>query len=153
MKKTLLPLLLVIGLIAGCGSDSDTDSNNAYVAKVNAAQTEFSTSAGRVAAGIGGDETTADFRKTVRAFQKAIDTAVTRLRAIDVPEKVTAEHKQIVDAMVGFGKDVQEAGDTLRDPTPTRLAQVPGAMQRAATTVNQRIRTATSAINSKLGAS
>lgn len=147
--KLFLPALLGLLLLTGCGSDSD--ERNGYVRQLNAAQQQFSLAARSVTAEIDGEGTSRSYRVTLRRYQRAIDRVVGDLRAIDAPDSVKDDHQKLISAMVSFGKDIRQAGDTLRDPTTTTLAAVPDDMRNAERRVNQRVATATAAINDKLG--
>lgn len=148
MKK-LLPALLGLLLLAGCGSD--TEESNTYVRQLNAAQTTFTGAVTRVSRETTSADTARARVATLRRFERAIDRVVADLRAISVPGTVQPEHDRLVRAMLAFGREISKAGATLRGPTRSALDALPGDLRTAEATVNRRINSATAAINTKLG--
>jgi predicted small secreted protein len=150
---SLLSLLLaVLGLAACGGGDDDRDAKNAYVAQVNAAQTAFASNVTTVSQRITPKSSSSQDRKTLEGFESAIEDVVSKLRDIKVPGDVEAEHKQLVDAMTGFGADIKTATVALRNPDTRSIADAQRGIATATQTVNSRIDAAIAAINSKLGA-
>ena len=150
VRPTLPALLCGLVLIAGCGGDSE--ENNAYVDDVNAAQVEFADNVARLSREITEDSSPREDRATLDRFEGAIDGVVDDLRRIDPPDVVDAEHDRLVAAMNGFGTEVEEATDALRDPTRSRIERAQRTLAQATAAVDRRINAAITAINSKLGA-
>lgn len=151
MRK-LLPLTLALGLLSGCGSESDTKANNAYVSKLNAAQRSFDTALQRAATGITEASPTSTDRRSLRGFASAASAYAAQLKAIDVPGPARDAHGQLIDAVDDYSKVISDTEVTLRDSTPSRLARVPGDLRRAVSDLDRRLRAATQVINEKLGA-
>lgn len=149
---SVLSVLLAMLVLGACGGEDDRDAKNAYVAQVNAAQTEFASTVTTVSQRITPRSSSAQDRKTLEGFESAIDDVVAKLRDIKVPGDVEAEHKQLVDAMTGFGADIKTATVALRNPDTRSIADAQRGIATATQTVNSRIDAAIAAINSKLGA-
>jgi hypothetical protein len=151
--KLLVPLVLAFAALAlgACGGDDDRKAKNAYVSEVNAAQSQFASTVTTVSERITPKSSSSQDRKTLAQFQAAIAEVVTNLRDIDVPEDVKSEHGQLVEAMSGFGGEIEKATKALRNPDTRTIAEAQKAIQAATQTVNVRIDAAIAAINSKLG--
>lgn len=148
----LLSLLLAAMLLVACGGSAERERKNAYVREVNAAQNEFAETVTDVSERITNKSSPKQDRKTLRSFEAAIEDVVAKLRAIDVPEDVQAEHKQLTEAMAGFGTEISKATDALDRPTTRSIAEAQRAITTATQNVNGQIDAAIAAINSKLGA-
>jgi paraquat-inducible protein B len=152
--KMLSLVALLLGAIAlsACGGDdgNSREAKNAYVAKVNAAQTEFASTVTTVTQRITPQSSPGQDRRTLRSFEKAIADVVAKLRRIDVPASVTVEHKQLVSAMTGFGAEIRKATAALRNPDTRSIAEAQRSISTATQTVNGQIDAAIAAINSKL---
>jgi uncharacterized protein YukE len=96
---------------------------------------------------------TAQDKKTLKAFQTAISSFVDELRAIKVPASLRAEHTQLVGAMNGYASDVGQANAALTNPTTRTLADASERIRTATQMVNTRLAAAREAINAKLKAS
>ncbi len=149
---SLVAVLFAALALGACGGASDSQIRNAYVQRVNAAQTEFAATVTTVSKRITRQSSSADDRRTLQQFQVAIQTAVRKLREVTVPDNVTTEHSQLVRAMSGFGTQIKKATDALRNPDSRAIAGAQRTIQSATQTVNARIESAIAAINSKLGA-
>lgn len=147
-----LSWLLVAALALGACGGSDREQKNAYVREVNAAQERFAQTVTSVSEKITPKSSATQDRRTLERFRKAIADVVERLRGVDAPEDVKAEHARLVEAMSGFGADIERATDALRDPDSRKIAEAQRAIAAATQTVNLRIDEAIAAINQKLGA-
>jgi predicted small secreted protein len=150
LRLSLLALLACALLVTGCGSDTDTSKT--YVRKLNAAQTSFATTAGRISQAVTTGSSTAQDRRTLVRYQGAIAKVIADLRAIDVPADVRADHARLVAAMDAFGRDIAQAARALREPTRSRLLAAQTAIQEALPRFNSRVKAVAAAINTKLGA-
>ena len=103
--------LALAGAAAGCGGDVQKD--NAYVDRVNLAQTQFASSFARLSREITASSTPAHDRKTLRAIEGSINTTVTDLRAIHPPDKVKSLHGDLVDAIAAYGDAIGTAEQNL----------------------------------------
>jgi predicted small secreted protein len=149
---SLLALLLGAVALGACGGDdgNSREVKNAYVEQVNVAQMDFANTVTRVSQQITPKSSAREDQRTLRRFEKAIADVVKRLRAIEVPTAVEAEHEQLVDAMSGFGSDIKQATDALRNPDTRSIAEAQRAISSSTQTVNGQIDAAIAAINSKL---
>lgn len=152
-----LKILSLIALLAGavalgaCGDDTKNhEAKNAYVREVNAVQSEFATTVTAVSQRITSKSSARQDRRALERFEAAIADVVTKLRAIDAPEDVEAEHEQLIVAMTGFGSEIAKATDALRNPDTRSIAEAQRSIAVATQTVNGRIDAAIAAINSKL---
>ncbi len=153
---SLLALVLALPLagllLTRGGGDDERDTKNAYVREVNAAQAEFATTVTDVSQQITPKSSSSQDRRTLRRFQTAIDDVVSKLRRIDVPSSVRAEHARLVEAMSAFGADIERANAALRNPSSRELERAQRQIAASTQRVNVRIDSAIAAINSKLDA-
>ena len=147
MRPAALALLLTL-LLAGCGGD-DVQQSNAYVESVNIAQSRFASSFERLARDITSSSTPAQDRKTLRSINATLATTVADLRKIKAPEKVRAQHDQLVEALAEYGTAVGAAEEKLGGSA----AQATAAEARLAADTartSTRVTAAITAINQKL---
>ena len=148
MRRAALALLLLAALLAGCGGD-DVQESNAYVDSVNIAQSRFSSSFERLAREITASSTPAEDRKTLRGINATLATTVADLRKIKPPEKVRAQHDQLVEALAQYGEAIGAAGSKLGGSAEqATAAQARLAADTARTST--RVTAAITAINQKL---
>jgi hypothetical protein len=111
---------------AGCGDD--VGASNAYVDRVNVAQTQLAANFSRLSREISDTTTPAQARKTLRSIDAAITANVTDLRGITPPDKVKKQHADLVEAIATYGEAVGQAESNLSGTTAqatlaeTRLA-------------------------------
>ena len=153
----LLRLLALVALLTGavalgaCGGDDDSrEEKNAYVQEVNNAQETFAARVTAVSQEITPNSSPARDRRTLERFEIAIESVVTQLKSIEVPEDVKAEHAQLIEAMNDFGTEIKKATSALRDPDTRSIAEAQRAVSTATQTGNGQIDAAIAAINSKL---
>jgi hypothetical protein len=144
-------VLLALTLVAFAGCTDQTSRDNAYVRKVDAAQTQFAASVTRISRAITPTSTDGQDRRTLARFQQAVTKVVGQLRAIAVPSNVRPQHTRLIAAMQQFGADIAQARDELRDPTLSSLDNARQLISQATAAVDARIRAAIGAINAKLG--
>jgi hypothetical protein len=151
----LLVLLLVAVALGACGEkEGDTaQDKKAYVAKVNEVQERFASEVTTVTTEYTAQSSTAQDKKTLKAFQTAISSFVDELRAIKIPASLKAEHTQLVGAMSGYASDIGQANAALTNPTTRTLADASERIRTATQMVNTRLGAARAAINAKLNAS
>jgi hypothetical protein len=147
----LLLATLALGACGGSGSD-DVDKKNTYVRELNAAQSEFRTSADNMSKQPIPEEDAGKVR-FVQRLAGAIDQVVATMRGITVPGDVRAEHRQLIDAMTGFRADVQKLTQTFRGGDTRKLPAALAAFKAAQVRVDTRVNATIAAINSKLTAS
>jgi hypothetical protein len=152
LRLTAMLLIALAALALGaCGGGDERKAKNAYVRQVDNAQNEFAQTVTTVSERITQKSSSSQDRKTLQAFQTAIDDVVADLRAIEEPAAVKSEHAQLVKAMSGFGAEIRKATRALRNPDTNTIAEAQRTIQGATQTVNVRIEQAIAAINSKLG--
>lgn len=147
MRPAALALLLTL-LLAGCGGD-DVQQSNAYVDSVNIAQSRFASSFERLARDITSSSTPAQDRKTLRSINATLEATVADLRKIKPPEKVQAQHDQLVEALAEYGTAVGAAEEKLggsAEQATAAEARLAADTARTSTRVTQAI----TAINQKL---
>jgi hypothetical protein len=151
----LLVLLIVAVALGACGEkEGDTaQDKKAYVAKVNEVQERFASEVTTVTTEYTAKSSTAQDKKTLKAFQTAISSFVDELRAIKIPASLKAEHTQLVGAMSGYASDIGQANAALTNPTTRTLADASERIRTATQMVNTRLGAARAAINAKLNAS
>ena len=148
MRRAALALLLLTSLLAGCGGD-DVQESNAYVDNVNLAQSRFASSFERLARDITSSSTPAEDRKTLRSINATLATTVADLRKIKAPEKVRAQHDQLVEALAEY----EEAGSAAQGKLGGSAEQATAAEARLAADTartSTRVTAAITAINQKL---
>lgn len=144
-------LFVAVGLVA-CGGANERDVKNAYVQRVNEAQTDFADTVTTVSKRITSRSTSSQDRKTLQRFQVAIQDVVRKLEAIKAPDDLRIEHAGLVRAMTTFGTQIKKATAALRNPDSAAIAGAQRTIQTATQTVNARINSAIAAINSKINA-
>lgn len=150
---TVAPILAALALaLSACvgGGESDTKDKKAYARAVNDAQTEFASTVTTVSQEVGPGSSIRRQQRTLRRFEAAIDGVVQDLRGIDPPSEVEREHDRLVAVMSGFGDDIEQANEAMRNPTPSSLELAKRRITTATQTVNARVNAAIAAINVKL---
>jgi hypothetical protein len=150
----LLAALLAAAALGACGASegNSTEDKNTYVGQVNAAVTRFATTVTTVSQSITADSSRREDRRTITRFQGAIKDVIGTLETIAVPGDVTKEHGMLVAAMTGFGREIAAAAKAMRTHTISAIAEGQRKLGVATVTVNQKIQTATDAINTRLRA-
>lgn len=152
--RALLLLAVLGALLAGCGGGDDVAANNAYVAKVNAAQDRFVRSAEQVQAAITtATSTPAQDRRALDAFAGAVRRTVADLRAITPPTSVQALHARLIAALGSYTAVIAARRDVAGSADPRRLITARTRFSTDSEAVNERIQRAIEQINAKLTAS
>jgi len=141
-------LLAAALLAAGCGG-ADVGESNAYVEKVNLAQSRFAASFERLAREITRTSTPEQDRGALLAIEKSLTSAIEDLRRIDPPERVADQHAQLVEAISGYGSSVGAAADALGG-SAQRAAEAQARLAAETERTSQRVSSAVGAINRKL---
>jgi len=136
--------------MAGCGGGGGVKEANTYVDKVNAAQNRFASTIDSLSAQITSTSTPAEDKATLAHFQDAVDRVVKDLHAVKPPEKVQADHAQLIAAMEGFGGQVHEVSAALSSGSATKLLEAQQQLAKATADVSQKINATIAAINRKL---
>ncbi len=148
LRGLLATVAIVLALVAaGCGGDA-TESNS-YVDRVNLAQTQFAASFERLSRELTAASTPARDRKTLKSIGTAVDATVVDLREIKPPDKVKAQHADLVEAIAAYGEAIGAA----REDLGGGAAQATRAEARLAADTartSTRVTTAITAINQRL---
>ncbi len=151
-RALTVALFLAAAALSACGGggESDTKDKNAYARAVNDAQAEFASTVTTVSQEVGPNSSIRRQQRTLRRFEAAIEGVVEDLRGIDPPSAVEREHDGLVAVMSGFGDDIEQANEAMRNPTPRSLDFAKRRIATATQTVNARVNAAIAAINVKL---
>lgn len=141
-------LLAAALLAAGCGG-ADVEESNAYVEKVNLAQSRFSASFERLAREITRTSTPEQDRETLSAIEQSLTTTIEDLRRIDPPERVAEQHEQLVAAIAGYGESIGAAAAALGG-SAQRAAEAQARLAAETERTSTRVSNAVGAINRKL---
>ena len=148
-RRGLWAALLAAALLAsGCGG-TDVEESNAYVEKVNLAQSSFSASFERLAREITRTSTPDQDRDTLRAIEQTLSTTTEDLRRIDPPEQVGDQHEQLVEAIAGYGAAISAAADALGG-SAQRASEAQARLAAETERTSTRVSSAVGAINRKL---
>lgn len=139
-------LLVALG---GCASGRVKEAN-AYVGKVNAAQSHFAATSDRLIAEIRPSDADARNGATLQRTYSAVDDFVAELRAIDPPARVRSLHDRLIAAIARFGTQLREAGAAIVSDDASRVLDGQQELTQARSTVSQRINRTISAINDVL---
>ena len=143
---------LALGACGGGGESSDVEEKNAYVRELNAAQSDFRSSAEEMSEQRIPAANSAKIR-LVQRLEGAVDEVVKAMRGIDVPGDVRAEHQQLIDTMTGFRTAVQQLTQTYRGGDARKLRAAIATFKAAQVKTDTRVNATIAAINSKLTAS
>ncbi len=144
----LAVMALALGLVA-CGGD-DVEETNAYVGAVNTAQTSFARTFDRLQSDITTETTPAQDSATLGRFEGAIGVVVKDLTAVTPPDAVMAEHRQLIEAIEGYGTTIVKARKAFGSKNASQVlaarTQLSTDVAATSTRINQTIDT----INRKL---
>jgi hypothetical protein len=146
---SIVTLILAAVALGACGGGTSTKEKNAYAEQVNAAQLKFASTV-RTVAEESRSSSLSRQQRTLRRFETAIVGVVGDLRKIDAPSEVSKEHQQLISVMRGFGNDIGQANEAMRNPTPRTIELAKRRVETATRSVNARVDAAVAAINVKL---
>ncbi len=154
MRRTLLSLLALLvvaagpGAVAGCGgTDEEADR---YVVRVNRAQESFADRFAEIQGRMSTTSTPQEDRRALRDFRAATDTVVTELRAIEPPERVDDLHGRLVQAVAGYGREIDRARRLVEEGDPQEVIRARTQLSGAVGEVSRRITATIAAINDRL---
>ncbi len=145
---TLLAALAGPAAAAGCGgTDEEADR---YVGEVNRAQETFADRFAAIQKRLTTTSTPREDRRALRDFRRATDTIVGDLRAIEPPERVDDLHGRLVDAVAGYGREIDRARRLLDRGDPQEASRARTELSGAVGVVSRRITATIAAINDRL---
>jgi hypothetical protein len=150
-RRLLAVLVAAIAVVAavGCGN-GDVKRDNAYVDRVNAAQTEFAHTVQRLNGRVTADSSPSRDRRTLRSFTQAVDEVVVDLRRITPPTPVKALHAELVADMDAYAGEVRSAASSLTSGNADELVASQQRLLKATDTVSSQINQAIDRINETL---
>ena len=142
----LLALILAV-VAAGCGGDEDRD---AYVKALNNAQTGLAQRFTALQSRITPTSNAAQDIKTLRAYEAAVRTTVSDLRAVDPPDGLAPLHRRFIDEVAAYGSALRKARAELDSDDPRAILAAQGRLRSAVTAAGRRLDATIQAINQKL---
>ncbi len=136
-------------VLAGCGGGSGEEAER-YVEQVNAAQESFADRFAAIQKRLTTTSTAAEDRRALRDFRLATDRIVRDLRAVDPPVRVDDLHGRLVDAVAGYGGEIDRARGMLSAGDPQQVIRARTELSGAVGDVSRRITAAITAINERL---
>jgi hypothetical protein len=146
----LLAALLALPALAVAGCGGDSAARDDYVRSVNDAQNQLAKRFSSLQAQIRPTSTPAQDRRTLEAYEAAVQRAVTDLRGVDPPSGFGDLHRRFIGDIADYGTEVRRARGALDSGRPK---EVMAAQQRLVTAVGRisaRINDTIAAINRKL---
>jgi hypothetical protein len=144
----LLALILAV-VAAGCGGDKDHD---AYVKALNEAQTGLAQRFAALQSRITPTSNAAQDIKTLRAYEAAVGTTVSDLRAVEPPDGLASLHRRFIDEVAAYGTALRKARADLTRDDPRAILAAQGRLRSAVTAAGRRLDATIQAINQKLEA-
>jgi hypothetical protein len=143
LRAAATAALAAVALAAPGCTDADSDAANGYVRAVNAAQGEFKQTFDRLATDITPTSTPQQDRRTLAAFQAAVDRTVRRLRGVRPPQGVSALHDRLIATIGGYSDHIATARRAFATREPRRIIEAQGrlvgAVERTSAAVNRTI--------------
>ena len=146
---TLLALVALTGVAAGCG-DEKVKQANAYVNAVNAAQSKFASTSNDLVGRITPNSSRKHDDAVLKQFYAAVDTFVRQLRAIQPPASVQALHTKLTNSLVSFGVSLRSAGKDLTSDNAGRILDGQSKLAVATQKVTRSINSTVAEINTAL---
>jgi hypothetical protein len=146
------PVLAIVAasalLASACGNDNK--ASNAYVDAVNRAQNSFASSFDKLSDRITSTSTPEQDQRTLDGFKRAVDRTVADLRAINVPARVKAQHRQLIDEIASYGRQIDRARTAFASENPQAIVKAQTRLVGAVTRVSAQINRTIDTINKKL---
>jgi hypothetical protein len=142
----LLALMLAV-VAAGCGGNKDRD---VYVKALNQAQTGLARRFAALQSHITPTSDAAQDIKTLRAYEAAVGTTVSDLRAVDPPSGLAPLHRRFIDEVAAYGGALRTARSELRRDDPQAILAAQGRLRSAVAATGRRLAATIQAINQKL---
>jgi hypothetical protein len=142
----LLALLLAVAA-AGCGADKSRDS---YVKALNKAQTGLAQRFTALQSRITPTSSAKQDEKTLLAYEAAVGTTVSDLRAIQPPSGFDGLHRRFVGQVADYGTALRKARGELEGDDPRAILAAQGRLRSAVAQTGKRLNATIQAINQKL---
>lgn len=147
--RLVVSLLLVAGLLAGCGGSGVSEANR-YVDAVNRAQNRFAATIDRLSTSITPTSTAAQDTRTLHDFDTALGQVIADLRAVKPPDRVRSLHARLIGEIAGFRSEVARAGAALHSRDAAEVLSAQSRLTKATTQVSGQINQTIAQINRKL---
>lgn len=134
---------------AGC-TDADREAANGYVRAVNAAQGEFKRTFDRLATDITPTSTPGQDRRTLAAFQAAVDRTVRRLERVRPPERVATLHDRLITEIGAYAEHIEVARQAFATREPRRIIEAQGRLVGAVGRISAAVNRTIDRINARL---
>jgi hypothetical protein len=134
---------------AGCAG-AQRDGANGYVRAVNAAQGQFKRTFDRLATDITPTSTPQQDRRTLAAFQAAVDGTVRRLRRVRPPERVATLHERLVGEIGSYSGHIEAARRAFATREPRRIIRAQGRLVGAVGRISAAVNRTIDRINARL---
>jgi hypothetical protein len=148
MRGTVMAALAVALVAGGCGGDTKT--NNAYIDKVNKAQSDFVAVVDNSESRIQGNGSDKETATQLGMIQAAAAKVVVKLRAIEPPEKVKTLHATLVKEAQGLVTAFQKASDAYASGDPAKILTAKVDLSKDIEQVNSQLNTTITQLNNKL---
>jgi hypothetical protein len=133
---------------AGCGGDNkDRDT---YVKALNKAQTGLAQRFAKLQSQVTPTSSAAQDSKTLRAYEAAVGTTVSDLRAVNPPDGLAALHRRFIDEVAAYGSALRKARSELKGEDPRAILAAQGRLRSAVTATGRQLDATIQAINQKL---
>jgi hypothetical protein len=140
-------LALMLAVVAGCGGGKDRD---AYAKALNKAQAGLTQRFAALQSRITPTSNAAQDSKTLRAYEAAVATTVSDLRAVDPPDGLAPLHRRYVDEVAAYGSALRKARAELNRDDARAILAAQGRLRSAVTAAGRRLDVTIQAINQKL---
>lgn len=157
--RRALAVVTVLAISTGagaCGSSDDDGgseqqalSTDAYLERVNAAQTAFATNAAKL--NLANPSSAKGFGNSLGDLNGLIDTLRKRLAAIPEPEKVSAQQDELVDQLRDYGTVIKQQKGALTSGDPQKAKAAAQKVGKASTEFSQDFDATIKQINENLG--
>jgi hypothetical protein len=142
----LLALMLAV-VAAGCGGDKDRDD---YAKALNKAQAGLAQRFAALQSRITPTSNAAQDSKTLRAYEAAVATTVSDLRAVDPPDGLAPLHRRYVGEVAAYGGALRKARAELNRDDSRAVLAAQGRLRSAVTAAGRQLDATIQAINQKL---
>ena len=126
------------------------EDRDAYVKALNNAQTGLAQRFTALQSRITPTSNAAQDIKTLRAYEAAVGTTVSDLRAVDPPAGLAPLHRRFVDEVAAYGSALRKARAELDRDDPRAILAAQGRLRSAVTAAGRRLDATIQAINQKL---